>query len=408
MPPTRCSSTRTAHSLAPPRVPTFACPYCPRHLYSRIGRTKHIRHHHEPQYNLPLSPSPAPLPLQLSSELPSPIHSNSVISSSRSNPEVLPPFNQALPPEAHGTTPSPLHDEPLFPDYNHPSPTYHGDVNSPTPDSGAGHIRFSSAPPEDDFEHANDDEMPVGATQVPGSRVMRTYHPTLNGKPISSMPDVTMLNWSRTGQVCDQDGFDVPLDTPPPPRDSDRGPDDWTPYDNRLQFEVANFLYRRNQMSAGNINILLGLWAASLVIHDDEPPFSSASDLYDTIDSTPLGDVAWQSFSLRYNCPPDVSNPLPWMTAEYDVWFRDPRTLVHNLLANPDFKSGFDYAPYQEHMPDGVHRFGDFMSGNWAWNQAVRHPCSLCGLILISWPPGYHCRGSTNPWRGLLSHHSRE
>ena len=139
-------------------------------------------------------------------------------------------------------------------------------------------------------------------------------------------------------------------------------------------------------MSAGDINFLLSLWSASLAVHGDEPPFLNASCVYETIDSTPLGDVAWESFSLQYNGTQPESNIPSWMQAEYDVWFREPRTLVHNLLSNPDFKSAFDYAPYQERTADGlVHRFHDFMSANWAWKQAV----SLCyynlfDLILIS------------------------
>jgi hypothetical protein len=152
------------------------------------------------------------------------------------------------------------------------------------------------------------------------------------------------------------------------------------PYDSRLQFEVADFLFRRNQMSAGDINSILGLWAASLAIHNDKPPFSKATHVYDTIDSTPLGDVTWESFSLQYNGIWPEENVPSWMQAEYDVWFRDPRVLIHNLLSNPDFKSDFDYAPFQERTSDGTHRFQDFMSGNWAWNQAVS-----CFIILVTW-----------------------
>ncbi|KAF8221283.1 hypothetical protein L208DRAFT_1328845, partial [Tricholoma matsutake] len=166
-------------------------------------------------------------------------------------------------------------------------------------------------------------------------------------------------------------GNDLPPDTPPPPRDSDQGPDNWRPYDNCLQFEVADFLFCQNQMSAGDINCMLNLWAASLAIHNDEPPFSNTTDLYRTIDSTPLGDVAWESFSLQYNGVQPAEGVPSWMQAEYDVWFRDPCALVHNLLSNPDFKSDFDYMPFQEKTTDRVHRFQDFMSGNWAWHQAV-------------------------------------
>lgn len=191
---------------------------------------------------------------------------------------------------------------------------------------------------------------------------------------------MSRLTFLLIGEICDENGNALPPDIPPAPHDSDKGPNDWTPYCNRLQFEVADFLFRRNQMSAGDINFLLGLWGASLAIHSGGPPFSNATHLYNTIDSTPLGDVVWESFSLQYNGTQPESNVPSWMQleAEYDVWFRDPRTLIHNLLSNPDFKSDFDYAPFQERTVDGLHRFQDFMSGNWAWNQAV----CLCYIFL--------------------------
>jgi hypothetical protein len=75
-----------------------------------------------------------------------------------------------------------------------------------------------------------------------------------------------ILTLPPIGQICDENGEDIPPDTPPPPRDSDSRPDDWTPYNFRLEFEVANFLFCRNQMSAGDINCLLSLWAASLAV----------------------------------------------------------------------------------------------------------------------------------------------
>src|SRR6202789_2428935 len=109
------------------------------------------------------------------------------------------------------------------------------------------------------------------------------------------------LTFLFVGEICDKSGNGLTPDTPSAPRDSDKGPNDWTPYDNRLQFEVADFLFRRNQMSAGDINFMLNLWAVSLAVHNDEPPFSNTTDLYKTIDSSPLGDVAWESFSLQYN-----------------------------------------------------------------------------------------------------------
>lgn len=159
--------------------------------------------------------------------------------------------------------------------------------------------------------------------------------------------------------------------TPPPPRQTDKGPDDWTPYSSRINFETADFLYRRDQMSGSNINFLLNLWAASLAPHDDTPPFKNHSEMYNTIDSTPLGDVPWESFSLKYNAELCEDKLLLWMKDEHETWFRDPRDLVKNLLANPDFAGEFDYSPLQEYDNDGNHRFQNFMSGDWAWQEAV-------------------------------------
>jgi hypothetical protein len=134
---------------------------------------------------------------------------------------------------------------------------------------------------------------------------------------------------------------------------------------------VADFLYRRNQMSAGDIDFIFKLWAASLVAHHDSPPFSNHTEMYNTIDSTPLGDLPWEFFSLEYNGDVPEGDVPSWMSAEYDVWFRNPLGLVHNILLNPDFEGEIDYAPVQEYSSNGVHRFRDFMTGNWAWKQAV-------------------------------------
>ena len=58
------------------------------------------------------------------------------------------------------------------------------------------------------------------------------------------------------------------------------------------------------------------------------------------------------------------------MTTDYQLWFRDPRKVIHNILANPDLADGVDYIPYRE-FEDTKRRYGDFMSGDWAWEQCV-------------------------------------
>jgi hypothetical protein len=67
------------------------------------------------------------------------------------------------------------------------------------------------------------------------------------------------------------------------------------------------------------------------------------------------------------------------MDAEYTVWYRDPHKLFLNMLKNPDFEKAFDYAPYRQYDEKGNRVYEHFMSGDWAWQQAVRlFASSLC------------------------------
>ena len=124
-------------------------------------------------------------------------------------------------------------------------------------------------------------------------------------------------------------------------------------------------------MLAGDIDELLDMWAVSLFKHNDHPPFANHKDLYDTIDATPRGDVPWECFSTVYNGPRPEGEVPPWMDAEFDVWFRDPHTVIQNMIGNPDFNGEMDYSPVQEFEANGERRFQHFMSGDWAWRQAV-------------------------------------
>ncbi|KIJ57557.1 hypothetical protein HYDPIDRAFT_49080, partial [Hydnomerulius pinastri MD-312] len=169
---------------------------------------------------------------------------------------------------------------------------------------------------------------------------------------------------------CSKEGIFLPSDAPPPPAEPTL-PTDWMPFNDRIEFKTAEFLYTRNQMSAGDINFLLELWAASLVKHDENPPFADADDLYDTIDSTELGDVKWESFTVQYTGEKPSVNPPPWMDAEYDVWFRNPRQCVHNIIRNPLLAKEMDLRPFREYSTHADERqWKDFMSGDWVWEQA--------------------------------------
>jgi hypothetical protein len=124
-------------------------------------------------------------------------------------------------------------------------------------------------------------------------------------------------------------------------------------------------------MSAGRIDELMELWAASNVAIGGSSPFRNARDMYQTIDRSALGDVPWDSFKLRYRGEVDSQSPT-WMTAEHTVWFRDPHIVVQNLLANADFMGETNLAPHRDYDASGGRQYSDFMSGDWAWDQAVR------------------------------------
>ncbi|KAI0348822.1 hypothetical protein OH77DRAFT_1526133, partial [Trametes cingulata] len=149
---------------------------------------------------------------------------------------------------------------------------------------------------------------------------------------------------------CNKDGVILDVQNPVPPANDPKPPNDWTPYSDCVQFETAYLLYRREQMSAGNINALLDLWAASLSPHGGAPPFRNSTDLYDTIDRTSLGSVRWKLFEITFPehlRPSDAGEILTWMTTTYDVWYRDIRDIAHNILGNPEFTSLIDYGPLQ-------------------------------------------------------------
>ncbi|KAK7001906.1 hypothetical protein R3P38DRAFT_3283720 [Favolaschia claudopus] len=171
------------------------------------------------------------------------------------------------------------------------------------------------------------------------------------------------------GRICDRDGNFLAGNSPPPPPEP-RAKDDYTPYKDDLDFHLADLLYRKVQMSAGDIDALMQIWAAKHP--DSDPPFADHTDLYATIDATDLDHIPWQSFEMCYNLPIPRDDSTPWKRQKYTVYFRDPRLVLRSQLANPDFKGEMDYAPKQVFARDGTREYEDFMSGNWAWNQATQ------------------------------------
>ncbi|KIJ58801.1 hypothetical protein HYDPIDRAFT_101977, partial [Hydnomerulius pinastri MD-312] len=159
-----------------------------------------------------------------------------------------------------------------------------------------------------------------------------------------------------------------------PPPVSNKSADDWGPYGDKLRFETAEFIFQNAEMSAGEVDRLCELWGRSL--QSDRggalPPFTDHKELYETIDATQVGDVQWDSFTLKYSGErPSVGDVPPWMDVTYDFWFRPAYSLVERLLSNTDFDREFDYAPYRDFGgEDETRHYENFMSGDWAWMQA--------------------------------------
>ena len=172
------------------------------------------------------------------------------------------------------------------------------------------------------------------------------------------------------GKPCDEKGDFLPPGIPPPARD-DPQPNDWTPFRSRIEFKTAEFLFKKEQVSAGCIDELFELWAASNIALGGTSPFKNARDMYKTIDQATLGGVPWESFKLRYQDEVDPEQSPSWMTAEHTVWYRDPDQVIKNLLANPDFAGDMDFSPQRDYDVNGQRQYHNFMTGDWSWEQAV-------------------------------------
>ncbi|KAI6008446.1 hypothetical protein EDC04DRAFT_2871491 [Pisolithus marmoratus] len=103
-----------------------------------------------------------------------------------------------------------------------------------------------------------------------------------------------------------------------------------------------------------------------------QPICKDSPEIYKTIDSTPLGDVQWESFCMSYTSEQPAEDVPAWMNDMYDIWFWDPKEVVHNMLAWPNFPDDMDYQPFQEYeSATDKQQWEDFLSGGWAWKHVV-------------------------------------
>ncbi|THH14956.1 hypothetical protein EUX98_g9537, partial [Antrodiella citrinella] len=220
---------------------------------------------------------------------------------------------------------------------------------------------------EDPTQHAEGEEVDEVDEGAPNAQ--HQHHADIGrGGQRSKDPLRRTMHTYINGCITNATGNHIPPNSPPPT--TAQPPDDWTPYDSRLDFEMAEFLFKKTQLSRSNVDWLMDAFTAFGYANGTPPPFTDTKDMQGTIDSTPLGDAPWYSFAAQYTGPQPEHNVPAWMNASYDVWCRDPRTLIRNMLANPDFKDEFDAAPYREYDGDDIRQYSNLMSGDWAWQQA--------------------------------------
>jgi len=222
-------------------------------------------------------------------------------------------------------------------------------------------------------QHQNSAHGEHAGLRIPVTELRRNYHPNLDGT--CNNFDVPLSYPSLAGRRCDRNGAFVPPNAPPE-FPTPKAEDDWSPFASRAGFELADFLFTDAELSQRKINHILELWAATLVPHNDSAPIANHLDLHRQIDVISLGDVQWEHDYLKYKGPlPAATRHPEWKTVEYDIWYRDPREVIKNILARPDFNGHVDYGAYQE-FNNEKRQYGNMMSGDWAWRQSVRFACS--------------------------------
>ncbi|KLO04121.1 hypothetical protein SCHPADRAFT_841012, partial [Schizopora paradoxa] len=172
---------------------------------------------------------------------------------------------------------------------------------------------------------------------------------------------------------CNTDGVYYDADEQPDPHPDPRDEADWSPFQDRIQFETIELLYLRNEMPQAQVNRIMELWQASLVQagSDASAPFANCREMNKIIDSIEQGDAPWSSFKIKYSGDIPEHNPPKWMTDHYEVCMRDVNLVVANLLRNADFAGDFDYVPYQEFdLAKQERRYCNYMSGQLAWKHS--------------------------------------
>lgn len=98
-------------------------------------------------------------------------------------------------------------------------------------------------------QNAEEEDFPHIEAQYfgPHNGVYRNYHPFMTGQSNGLLQQFYLTDF-LIGRPCDSNGDFLPPDTQPPPPPDPHDEDDWSPFHDHLEFELADFLYTHNQM----------------------------------------------------------------------------------------------------------------------------------------------------------------
>jgi hypothetical protein len=178
------------------------------------------------------------------------------------------------------------------------------------------------------------------------------------------------------GTPCDVDGKDLPPNSNPSAAEchEDRP---WHPFEGRAHFELANFIFRRDEMPGGRIDELMDILAA--IDQQGTPPFADHKELYSLIDAISPEEM-WECISIQHadleagaDSLVDGGDPsMPtWKQGTFNMWLRDPKALIQKQISSPALKDFINYSPCQVFGDSHQRVWTDFMTGNCAWEQCV-------------------------------------
>lgn len=91
--------------------------------------------------------------------------------------------------------------------------------------------------------------------------------------------------------------------------------------------------------------------------------------MLEAIDSITTGASTWSSYTVYAS---DLADELdPWRSEKYTAHFRDIKEILHEMMGNPSFADQIDIAPFREYDETGSRVYTNFMSGDYAWREAV-------------------------------------